>query len=424
MGEVLPPARWFTDMAQGSGLLFFILRVQPDLTYEYLSEAITDLAGVSPAEALADADAVHSLIDPAYVEALTAAFAAEPTRDITVELKWRHRITGKAVYTRCWAQVRQRDDGSVVMEGTVTEITELREVETELRRSEERHRLLAENAYDVIWTMAMDGTITYVSPAIQRMRGLTPVEARSQTLEEIHPPESALKVGAYYQEVFEAIRAGGRPPIFRGEQEYYRKDGSIMTGELQVIPHVDADDQVVELLGVTRDISERKVYEAELTRLAITDPVTGAWNRRHGKELLDAELATAQQLGQRLCLLMVDIDKFKPVNDNGGHQLGDRVLGEVADRLKSAVRSSDVVARWGGDEFVVLLRGCDLNGATRIAETVRARVADLDFPEVGRISVSVGAAELEPGEDAASLLQRADAALYEAKRGGRNAVHG
>ena len=421
---MLPPARWFADLAQGSGLLFFALQVQPELAYEYISEAVTDLGGVTPAEALADPDNLHSVLDPDYVDSLAAALATKPGEHLTVELKWRHRVTGNAVYTRCWAQMRQRDDGSVVLEGTVVEITELREVETELRHSEERHRLLAENAYDVIWTMAMDGTITYVSPAILRMRGLTPEEAKNQTVDEIHPPESAANVTNYYAKVFDSIRTGDIPPIFRGEQEYYRKDGSIMTGELQVIPHIDADGEVVELLGVTRDISESKVYEAELTRLAITDPVTGVWNRRHGKELLEADLETAQRVGQGLCLLMIDVDKFKPINDTYGHQFGDRVLAAVADRLRSAVRGSDVVARWGGDEFVVLLRACDLAGATRIAESVRARVADLDFPEMGRISVSIGAAELNPGEDADALLERADAALYEAKRAGRNAVHG
>lgn len=140
------------------------------------------------------------------------------------------------------------------------------QLESELRRSEERHRLLAENAWDVVWTMALDGSITYVSPGVLRMRGFTPAEAMAQTIDEIHPPATAASVAEYYAKLFAAIAAGTEPPIFRGEHEYYRRDGSIMTGELQVIPHVDSDGQVVEILGVTRDISERKQIEAANAR--------------------------------------------------------------------------------------------------------------------------------------------------------------
>ena len=139
-------------------------------------------------------------------------------------------------------------------------------VESELRRSEERHRLLAENAWDVIWTMALDGSITYVSPAIERVRGITASEAMAQTPDQINPPASAAIVAEYFSRLFAAIDSGTEPPEFRGELEYYRGDGSIMVGELQVVPHIGADGNVVEILGVTRDISERKLLDAAESR--------------------------------------------------------------------------------------------------------------------------------------------------------------
>lgn len=417
----LPGAPWFAEMARGSRVVFFVMRLRPEVAYEYMSDAIEDLLGVTAAEAVADADAVHNRTDPDYLDNLARAIATQPGEQVTVELKWRNR-DGHPFYTRCWAQGRERPDGSVVLEGTVAEITELRDIESELRRSEQRHRLLAENAYDVIWTMAMDGTITYVNPAVERVRGITPEEAKVQTPDQINPAESAARVADYFQRVFTAIAAGTEPPAFRGEMEYYRKDGSIMTGELQVIPHIDADGHVVELLGVTRDISEQKVLESELTRLAATDPLTGVWNRHRGRERLLVASAEANREQEPLSVLMVDIDSFKAINDTFGHQAGDQVLIEAARRLSAAVRSTDTVARWGGEEFVIVLRDCLLEDAVARAEKLRRQIADASFPDVGTVTVSVGAAQLTPDEDLPSWLGRADKALYQAKRAGRNTV--
>lgn len=368
-----------------------------------------------------DAQAMVDRIDPDSAGTFAAMRSMRPGQSMWVDLKWRH-ISGRPVYSRGWVQCSQRPDGSAVLEGALQDVTKLHELETELRRSEERHRLLAENAWDVIWTMALDGTITYISPAVERVRGFTPAEALRQSLEEIHPPESAAKVSDYFARLFAAIDKGAQPPSYRGEHEYYCKDGSIMVGEIQVIPHVDADGNVVEILGVTRDISERKRFEAELTELAVTDPVTGLWNRRHTSELLAADLAQAQRHGQALTLLMLDLDHFKAINDSHGHQTGDRVLVEVARRLIGNMRSTDVVGRWGGEEFVVLLRYCGLRDGLAAAEKLRRKISETPFEKLFRVSASIGAAELQAGDDLASWISRADAALYQAKRAGRNTV--
>ena len=417
----LPGTGWFERIAERSGLIFYVLRIRPDIAFEYLGSALQTRLGipVNPGSPV-DTEAVLGQIDPDSADRLASTLAMEPGQELSMDLEWLH-LEGHSVHSRAWMQAYQRPDGSVVQEGVVEDITELREVETELRRSEQRSRLLAENAYDVIWTMAMDGTITYVSPAVERVRGFTPEEAMLQSIDEINPPESAARVGEYFQRVFAAIAEGSEAPAFRGEMEYYRKDGSIMTGELQVIPLADSDGHVVELLGVTRDISERKMFEAELTRLAATDPVTGVWNRRRGRELLVEEL-TRPDVNEDFAVLMVDIDNFKSINDTYGHLTGDRVLIEVARRLTAAVRTTDMVSRWGGEEFVVQLRDCPLSDAVARAEKIRRQIADIPFPVVGTVTVSIGAAELHEGDDLATWLGRADAALYQAKRAGRNAV--
>lgn len=419
-GNGTPDAEWFRGVVDGSGLVFFVLRVQPDVAYEFMSPGIEKQLGVRAEDAIADAQAVLRLLDPRHAGEVPVIMGLRPGSETTIELRWRH-VDGCPVYTRTWLRSRQRADGSVVLDGATLDIGRLHEAEADLRLSEERYRLLAENAWEVIWTMGLDTSITYVSPAVERMRGFTPEEAMRQSIDEALPPESLAIALGYFAELFAAIENGTEPPVFRGEMEYYRKDGSLLTTDLQVIPHIGPDGQVVEILGVSRDISERKVLDAELTRLADTDPVTGVQNRRHGQELL-ADVAAHARRHQQLSLLMLDIDHFKVVNDTYGHLAGDQVLAEIARRLLENLRSTDVVARWGGEEFVILLRDCALEQALAIAEKIRSRIADSPFDDVSAVSVSIGVAERRQDNDLTSWLARADAALYEAKRAGRNAV--
>ncbi len=423
-GDHRPDGDWFAQMADASGLMFFVLRVRPDVALEFVNDAPgavligerTDSGGAT------DADATNLLgqIDPDYADRLSAVLALPPGSGTQVELKW-NRLDGQSTWGRGWVRSRERQDGSVVIEGALADITELHEAETLLKRSEKRSRLLAENAWEVIWTMDLDAKITYINPAVERMRGFTPEEVMRQSPEEIQPPESAAIGADYYQRLFASIEAGTEPPIFRGEQQYYRRDGSIMTGELQVIPHVDGTGKVVELIGVTRDISDRKAAEAALHNLAVTDTLTGVWNRRQGTDLIAADLS-ARRPGQALSLLMLDIDHFKSINDTYGHQAGDNVLIEVASRVRRSLRGNDVVARWGGEEFVVMLRDCALPDARRLAEEIRSTIAEVPFGTSGSLTVSIGAAEIRANENLASWLGRADQALYRAKRAGRNEV--
>jgi len=141
---------------------------------------------------------------------------------------------------------------------------ELESTNETLRRSEERHRLLADNARDVIWSMGLDGTITYVSPAVEKVRGFTPVEAMRQPLDAIHTPDSQAIVIDYFNRLHAAIRAGRAPENFRGELEYLCKDGSTFWTEVMAYPLRGADGAFVEILGLTRDIDERKRYETML----------------------------------------------------------------------------------------------------------------------------------------------------------------
>ena len=162
---------------------------------------------------------------------------------------------------------------------------------------------------------------------------------------------------------------------------------------------------------------------AELHQQARSDPLTGVLNRRGLDAQFDFALALAQRSGRPLSLVSIDVDHFKQVNDTYGHAQGDVVLKGLAHTLQESLRSTDLVARLGGEEFVALLPDTDLAGAINVAEELRLTIADQQHEVVGRIFVSLGVSVLRPGEKtAAALLKRADAALYDAKHQGRNRV--
>ena len=169
--------------------------------------------------------------------------------------------------------------------------------------------------------------------------------------------------------------------------------------------------------------AQLEAANAELHRQARSDPLTGLLNRRGLDTQFDFALALAQRSGRPLSLISIDVDHFKRVNDTYGHAQGDEVLKGLARTLQESLRSSDLVARLGGEEFVALLPDTDLTGAMNVAEELRLTIADQQHEVVGRISVSLGVSMLHPGEKTATaLLERADAALYDAKRQGRNRV--
>ncbi|AWN52656.1 GGDEF domain-containing protein [Methylobacterium sp. 17Sr1-1] len=160
----------------------------------------------------------------------------------------------------------------------------------------------------------------------------------------------------------------------------------------------------------------------DLETLAHTDLLTGLFNRRKLDEALAAAAERAGASGTPLALILGDVDNFKAVNDRYGHTIGDQVLVAFAALLRDAVRPSDILGRWGGEEFMLLCPATDLTTATAIAERLRLRVEATSLPEVGPRTCSFGVAVLAPGESTDSLVARADAALYRCKRNGRNRV--
>ncbi len=168
--------------------------------------------------------------------------------------------------------------------------------------------------------------------------------------------------------------------------------------------------------------TELRDLNLELNRLATTDSLTGAWNRRYFEQAAGTGIARADRYGEPLALLMFDLDHFKLLNDTHGHPVGDKVLVELMRRVRPRLRATDILARWGGEEFVVLLPHCGREEAVKLAEKLRHLIATKPFPPAGPLTASFGVAEFQAGETLDTWLKRVDDALYAAKSAGRNRV--
>jgi diguanylate cyclase (GGDEF)-like protein/PAS domain S-box-containing protein len=291
---------------------------------------------------------------------------------------------------------------------------------SELKEAQRRNALLAtalEHAGDAIEITDAEARFRYVNPAFERISGYASGEALGRTPFSLLMPEGE---EARYRSV-QAAAAGGR--VWHGVLTARRKDGGLYQQEATLSPVRDASGAISHFVAVKRDITERLRAQERIWHLAHHDELTGLPNRALLHDRLRQALAEVGRHGEPAALLLLDLDRFKDVNDTLGHDAGDALLREVARRLRAGVREGDTVARLGGDEFALVLpRVADAAAAAAVAAELVRAVAEPVARAGGGIhtGASVGVT-LSPddGREPGQLLKNADIALYRAKAAGR-----
>jgi diguanylate cyclase (GGDEF)-like protein/PAS domain S-box-containing protein len=306
-----------------------------------------------------------------------------------------------------------------------------------LRESQELFRLLTEDAQDVHWRVDSNFTVTYISPADERLRGFHADEVVGHQVFDMLAAESVPVVKELLSRSSVQEASGTIGDFLKFEVQHRCKDGRLLWGEVLTKPDRNAQGEIIGYHGITRDINERKQLEEQVRQLAFHDALTLLANRRLLLEHLEQAMAASKRSQRHGALLFLDLDNFKTLNDEHGHSVGDLLLIEVAARLKDCVREADTVARFGGDEFVVLLYELDAEPdkasaqAAAVAEKIRARLSrpyELRSAPSGKVikhdcTASIGVAIFRGRDESEdSVIGRADAAMYQAKQDGRNRV--
>lgn len=212
-------------------------------------------------------------------------------------------------------------------------------------------------------------------------------------------------------------------PLEAWRDTFFRADGQPLSVESYATPLHGVFGETEGVVVIFRDISDQLALEAGLEHAANHDRLTGAFNRHFFDRLVEKECARSARQGEPLSLLILDIDHFKRINDDHGHLAGDEVLRQLVQHITARIREADVLTRWGGEEFALLLPDTSLEGARTVAESLRASVAAETFGSgLPRLTVSAGGTRFDPDESPKAAFRRADQALYQAKQSGRNRV--
>ena len=262
--------------------------------------------------------------------------------------------------------------------------------------------------------------IIYVNPAFTALTGYDADEVIGRSTRLLHGPKTDPQTVAAVRAAMEAQR-----PI-RVELLNYSQDGEEFWLDTNIVPLRDAHGRVTHFATIGRDLSATKRLQQELRLMASTDPLTGLLNRRRFLEQAESEFLRSQRYRHELAAVMLDIDHFKAINDTHGHFAGDQVLIAMSRATENLLRGTDILGRWGGEEFVILMPETPLAGAAILAERLRevlARLAVGTTTGTLHFTISAGVAACG-GTDAGitDVLQRADTALYAAKHHGRNRI--
>ncbi|MBT1280241.1 PAS domain S-box protein [Thermoanaerobacter sp. CM-CNRG TB177] len=311
-------------------------------------------------------------------------------------------------------------DKEKVFVALVIDITERREMEKELKERNEILSTIMEYAGDAIIMIDDNGKVTFWNPAAERILGYSKEEIIGKDLHMFMIQD--MRLYEAYREAFKRFRSTEKGSVVGKtvEMKTRHKNGYEIDVELS-LSAVKIKD-AWHAIGIIRDISERKRFEELLYRQSITDPLTNIYNRRFFMQMLEQEIERTKRNKKPFSLVMFDLDHFKNINDRFGHAAGDIVLRSVADTVKGRIRKTDYFARWGGEEFIILLPETSLNNAVELAEELREQISTMELQGIGDVTASFGVTEYSDTDTIDTVLIRVDNMLYEAKGEGRNCV--
>jgi len=273
-----------------------------------------------------------------------------------------------------------------------------------------------EESGDTVVITDIEGKIEYVNRAFEQQSGYLAREV-------IGSNPSILRSGehqtSFYQHLWDTILSG---ETYRGVLTNKRKDATLYHEFKTIVPLKNKRQELTNFISTGKDITTRIIFEHELEKAASTDPLTNAANRLQCNRWLKVATEHAQDSNISVSLILFDIDDFKKVNDTFGHNAGDEVLIQIADVVRSIVRSNDMFARWGGEEFVILQIDIPFEGTIALAQRLKKEIELSTFKNFGPITISLGVAQYDRTESIESFVKKADDAMYQAKEEGKNRV--
>jgi diguanylate cyclase (GGDEF)-like protein/hemerythrin-like metal-binding protein/PAS domain S-box-containing protein len=404
--------------SQVPGLVFqFQLFPDGSSRIPYANEAISTLYRVSPEDVSEDASKILTAVHPDDLENFKASFRASAQSLTPWCQEYRLKFDDAPV---CWlfgnALPQRQADGSVIWHGFITDITDQKQNEVDLRIAATAFEL-----QDAMLVTDANNVILKVNQAFTRITGYSAKEVIGRTPNLL---SSGQHDNTFYKAMWNSIN---RTDAWQGEIWNRRKNGEVYPEWLIITAVKDPDNenaQINHYVASFSDITSRKAAEEEIKQLAFYDPLTKLPNRRLLLERLKHSIEVERRDGARLALLMLDLDRFKAVNDSLGHLAGDELLQQVATRITARLRDVDMVARLGGDEFVVLLEDiAHAEDAARVAIEIILTLSksfQLTQSNDVQIGASIGISLYpEHGATYEMLMDHADAALYQAKDQGR-----
>jgi len=336
--------------------------------------------------------------------------------EMNYESKW-----GKKVWLRVHVKPLVNRNTVTGAQVIIDDITERKQLEEVNRQKEERFRLMLEGIPSPAWLVSRKRRILAQNKAAASLFG---TKIGNYCWEGIHR-------GEYLPDEYrEAFEKNGSP--LPGTKCYFCRGDEALDKNAPINSEVEFAGGIWDTwwiplgedvyLHYATDVTRYKKVEEELRHLSVTDILTNAYNRRYFVQKLEEEIERAKRAGSKFSLIILDIDRFKSNNDRFGHNAGDLVLKSMTEMIKNRIRKTDTLARWGGEEFVILLPDTTVKNAARLAKELQESISQMDIPGVGRITASFGVAGYCPEDTVDTLVQRADNLMYEAKAAGRNCV--